>query len=465
MRTLPPELVRELKSVVGEEWVVTEKDAILKYLFDETAPPVRPNPSGEVIVVKPSSTIEVAEVLKLANKYRVPVYPRGGGTGLVGGAVPTRSGIVLSLERMDKLVIDAENMVAEAEAGVTLGKLIEEAEKRGLSFPPHPGDEGATVGGLVACNAGGARAVRTGVTRNYVLGLEVVLPQGTILSLASKTVKNNQGFNLAHLFIGSEGILGVITKVYLRLYPRWRASATIVVPFEQRSSAVSAAKRILFSGLIPLALEYFDRRVVEESARHLGVTWPVTEGNSYLMLILAECSEDIVFAELEMLSKIVESEGALEPVIAQRSDEQSTLLKIRSAIYTALKKETFDILDTTVPLGAIDAFLESIEKLENRYKVWLPVYGHAGDGNIHVHVLQYPGFTVQQLEEIRSQVYEVAVALGGVITGEHGIGAIRKSQAAKLLGPEWVKVMRELKKMLDPNNILNPDKVLPEDEL
>jgi glycolate oxidase len=465
MRTLPPELVRELKSVVGEEWVVTEKDAILKYLFDETAPPVRPNPSREVIVVKPSSTIEVAEVLKLANKYRVPVYPRGGGTGLVGGAVPTRSGIVLSLERMDKLVIDAENMVAEAEAGVTLGKLIEEAEKRGLSFPPHPGDEGATVGGLVACNAGGARAVRTGVTRNYVLGLEVVLPQGTILSLASKTVKNNQGFNLAHLFIGSEGILGVITKVYLRLYPRWRASATIVVPFEQRSSAVSAAKRILFSGLIPLALEYFDRRVVEESARHLGVTWPVTEGNSYLMLILAECSEDIVFAELEMLSKIVESEGALEPVIAQRSDEQSTLLKIRSAIYTALKKETFDILDTTVPLGAIDAFLESIEKLENRYKVWLPVYGHAGDGNIHVHVLQYPGFTVQQLEEIRSQVYEVAVALGGVITGEHGIGAIRKSQAAKLLGPEWVKVMRELKKMLDPNNILNPDKVLPEDEL
>jgi len=465
MRTLPPELVRELKSVVGEEWVVTEKDAILKYLFDETAPPVRPNPSGEVIVVKPSSTIEVTEVLKLANKYRVPVYPRGGGTGLVGGAVPTRSGIVLSLERMDKLVIDAENMVAEAEAGVTLGKLIEEAEKRGLSFPPHPGDEGATVGGLVACNAGGARAVRTGVTRNYVLGLEVVLPQGTILSLASKTVKNNQGFNLAHLFIGSEGILGVITKVYLRLYPRWRASATIVVPFEQRSSAVSAAKRILFSGLIPLALEYFDRRVVEESARHLGVTWPVTEGNSYLMLILAECSEDIVFAELEMLSKIVESEGALEPVIAQRSDEQSTLLKIRSAIYTALKKETFDILDTTVPLGAIDAFLESIEKLENRYKVWLPVYGHAGDGNIHVHVLQYPGFTVQQLEEIRSQVYEVAVALGGVITGEHGIGAIRKSQAAKLLGPEWVKVMRELKKMLDPNNILNPDKVLPEDEL
>jgi glycolate oxidase len=370
---LPIELIQELKSVIGDDWVITEKEAVLKYLLDETAPPLRPRASEEIVVVKPSSSNEVAETLKLANKYKVPVYPRGGGTGLVGGAVPTKPGIVLSLERMDKLVVDAENMVAVAEAGVTLGKLIEEAEKCGLSFPPHPGDEGATVGGLVACNAGGARAVRTGVVRNYVLGLEVVLPQGTILTLGSKTVKNNQGFNLAHLFVGSEGILGVITKAYLRLYPRWRASATIVVPFERRSNAMDAAKKILFSGLTPLALEYFDRRVIEESARHLGVAWPVAEGNSYLMLILAECSEDIVFAELEMLSKILESGGALEPVIAQRSDEQSTLLKIRSAIYTALKKETFDILDTTVPLGTISTFLESIERLESRYKVWLPV--------------------------------------------------------------------------------------------
>ena len=463
MKALPLELVQELEGVLGEEWVVTEKEAILKYLFDETAPFVRPKPCEDVVVVKPSSSIEVAEVLKLANKYRVPVYPRGGGTGLVGGAVPTKPGVILSLERMDKLVVDAENMVAEAEAGVTLGKLIEEAEKHGLSFPPHPGDEGATVGGLIACNAGGARAVRTGVMRNYVLGLEVVLPQGAILSLGSKTVKNNLGFNLAHLFVGSEGILGVITKAYLRLYPRWRASATIVVPFERRSSAMNAAKKILFSGLIPLALEYFDRRVIEESARHLGVAWPVAEGNSYLMLILAECSEDIVFAELEVLSRIFKTEGALEPVIAQRSDEQRMLLKIRSAIYTALKRETFDILDTTVPLGTIGTFLESIERLESRYKIWLPVYGHVGDGNVHVHVLQYPGFTVRQLEEIRDQIYEAAVALGGVITGEHGIGAIRRSYVAKYLSPEWVEVMKELKRSLDPNNILNPDKVLPED--
>ncbi|MCC6004068.1 MAG: FAD-binding oxidoreductase [Thermofilum sp.] len=463
MGVLPAELVQELKAVLGGEWVVTGREATLKYLFDEAAPPVRPKASEEIVVVKPSTPIEVAETLKLANKYKVPVYPRGGGTGLVGGAVPTKPGIVLSLERMDKLIVDEENMVAEAEAGVTLGRLIEEAEKRGLSFPPHPGDEGATVGGLVVCNAGGARAVRTGVMRNYVLGLEVVLPQGTILSLGSKTVKNNMGFNLAHLFIGSEGILGVVTKAYLRLYPRWKASATVIAPFGKRSSAINTATKILFSGISPLAIEYFDRRVIEESARHLGVSWPVAEGSAYLMLILAECSEDVLFAELEMLSRILESGGALEPVIAQRSDEQSTFLKLRSAIYTALKGETFDILDTTVPLGTVSTFLESIEKLESKYKVWLPVYGHVGDGNIHVHVLQYPGYSIQQLEEIRDEIYGAAVALGGVITGEHGIGAIRRSYVVKLLGTEWVKVMKELKRSLDPNNILNPDKVLPEE--
>jgi len=463
MGVLPAELVQELKAVLGGEWVVTGREATLKYLFDEAAPPVRPKASEEIVVVKPSTPIEVAETLKLANKYKVPVYPRGGGTGLVGGAVPTKPGIVLSLERMDKLIVDEENMVAEAEAGVTLGRLIEEAEKRGLSFPPHPGDEGATVGGLVVCNAGGARAVRTGVMRNYVLGLEVVLPQGTILSLGSKTVKNNMGFNLAHLFIGSEGILGVVTKAYLRLYPRWKASATVIAPFGKRSSAINTATKILFSGISPLAIEYFDRRVIEESARHLGVSWPVAEGSAYLMLILAECSEDVLFAELEMLSRILESGGALEPVIAQRSDEQSTFLKLRSAIYAALKGETFDILDTTVPLGTVSTFLESIEKLESKYKVWLPVYGHVGDGNIHVHVLQYPGYSIQQLEEIRDEIYGAAVALGGVITGEHGIGAIRRSYVVKLLGTEWVKVMKELKRSLDPNNILNPDKVLPEE--
>jgi len=460
---LPRQFIDELRGVVGDKWVVEDLVAIERYLYDETAPPVRPSASREIIVVKPGSIDEVANVIKIANKYRVPVYPRGGGTSLVGGAVPTKPGIVLSLERLDRIYIDVESMVAEVEAGVTLGKLIEEAEKHGLMFPAHPGDEGAYIGGLIACNAGGSRAVRTGVMRNYVLGLEVVLPTGDILKLGGKTIKNNMGYNLAHLFIGSEGILGVIVKAYLRLYPKWRYTATAVIPFNSRSSAFRTARKILSTGLIPLAIEYFDRQVIETSAKYLGVSWPIDIGQYYIMIILAEPVEETVLVELELIDRVAREEGGLEPFVFQREDEQKNVLKIRSEIYSALKSSTFDILDTTVPIGVIDRFIEMVNKIEEKYRIWLPTYGHVGDGNVHIHILNYPNFTQDTLEKIRDEIYDIAIQLGGTITGEHGIGYTRKRYVRKLLGDTWVKTMKMLKYVLDPNNILNPDKVLPED--
>lgn len=463
MSALPQHIISDLKAVVGDRWVVVEKRAIERYLYDETAYGVRPQPAAEVVVVKPGSTEEVAEVLKVANKHKVPVYVRGGGTGLVGGAIPTKPGIVVTLERMDRVVIDSENMVAEAEAGATLGKLIEEAEKHNFMFPAHPGDEGASIGGLIACNAGGSRAVKTGVMRNYVLGLEVVLPTGEVLKLGAKTIKNNFGYNLAHLLIGSEGILGVITRAYLRLYPKWSYVATVVIPFDSRVNAFRVAKKLLFSGFIPLALEYFDRRVIENSAKYLGLQWPIKEGEYFLMVMLAEPLEDVLFLELEYIDRVAREEGSLEPFATQREDEQKTLLKIRSEIFSSLKSETFDILDTTVPLGNVDRFIEKIIDIERRYGIWLPVYGHVGDGNVHVHVLNYQGFSKDQLEKIAEDVYDAALMLGGVITGEHGIGYARKKYVKKLLGSAWVETMRKLKAALDPNNILNPDKVIPEE--
>ena len=463
MSALSQHIISDLKAVVGDQWVVVEKRAIERYLYDETAYGVRPQPAAEVVVVKPGSTEEVAEVLKVANKHKVPVYVRGGGTGLVGGAIPTKPGIVVTLERMDRVIIDSENMVAEAEAGATLGKLIEEAEKHNLMFPAHPGDEGASIGGLIACNAGGSRAVKTGVMRNYVLGLEVVLPTGEVLKLGAKTIKNNFGYNLAHLLIGSEGILGVITRAYLRLYPKWSYAATVVIPFDSRVNAFRVAKKLLFSGFIPLALEYFDRRVIENSAKYLGLQWPIKEGEYFLMVMLAEPLEDVLFLELEYIDRVAREEGSLEPFATQREDEQKTLLKIRSEIFSSLKSETFDILDTTVPLGNVDRFIEKIIDIERRYGIWLPVYGHVGDGNVHVHVLNYQGFSKDQLEKIAEDVYDAALMLGGVITGEHGIGYARKKYVKKLLGSAWVETMRKLKAALDPNNILNPDKVIPEE--
>jgi len=454
-------VIEELKSVLGSEWVVTDVRAFERYLYDETSPYIRPKPSYDVVLVKPGSAEEVSGVLKIARRHGVPVYVRGGGTGAVGGAVPLRPGIVMSLERFDTLIIDSKNMVAEAGAGVTLGRLIEEAEKHGLSFPPHPGDEGATVGGLIATNAGGSRAVRTGVIRNYVLGLEVVLPTGEILRLGAKSVKNNMGTNLLHFFIGSEGILGVITKAYLRLYPKWRSWLTALLPFKSRASAFRAARDIIFSGVIPLALEYFDRRCVEASAKHLGLTWPEREGDYYLMVIVAEPLEDIALLELDHIVGIARSHGGLEPLVAQRSDEQRTLLKIRSEIYTSLKQDTYEGLDTTVPIGEMENFIAKVEELEKKYGMWLPTYGHVGDGNIHVHILKHPGIPVEELEKIKEELYDEAVRLGGTITGEHGIGYIRRKYVEKYLGREWVEVMKRLKAALDPDNILNPDKVLP----
>ncbi len=459
---LKPELISELKKIVGDEWVVTEKELIEKYLYDEASEHVRPRAAEEVVVVKPRTAEEVAEVLKLANREGVPVYPRGGGTGLVGGAVPLKPGIILSLERMDNIVIDTENLVAEVGAGVTLSKLIEESEKAGLFFPPHPGDEGAFVGGMIATNAGGARAVRTGVMRNYVLGIEVVLPTGQILRLGGKVIKNNMGYNLMHLIIGSEGTLGVITKAYIRLYPKFGASATMIIPFSKRLDAIRASSEIMRSGVIPLLLEYAEKDLIERSASYLGLKWPAEEGFTYLIVTVSEPVEDNVYSELEIINSIAERNSALEPVVATREDEQAEILKIRSEIYSALKKDLVDALDVSLPLGKIYEFMEGIDELEKKYNTWIPICGHIGDGNLHPHIIRRQGWSREKYDKLREVIYDLTVRLGGVITGEHGVGATRSKYLQKYLSRHHLRLMKEVKKLFDPNNILNPGKVLPE---
>ena len=453
--------VEEIKKVVGDEWVIRDPEKIKGYLTDETAEPVRPEPCLEVVVVKPASTEEVSEVLKIANKYRIPVFPRGGGTGLVGGCIPIRKGIVLSLERMNKIEVDVDNLMAIAEAGATLRDLIEAAEKAGLFFPPHPGDEGAQIGGLIACNAGGARAVKTGVMRNYVKGLEVVLPTGEILWLGGKLVKNNAGYDLMQLIIGSEGTLAVITKAVIRLYPRYEATATLIIPFNNRKDAVRAAPKILQSGVIPLALEYVERELVEKSASMLRLKWPCEEGKAYLLVILAEQSEEALMTLCEKVMNVCLEAGSLEPLIAERRDEQENILKIRSEIYTALKPETVDILDVAVPPALMGELMDRIDEIAERYGTYIPAYGHIGDGNLHPHIMVREGWPQERYDAIRSEIYKAAVEMGGTITGEHGIGAIRRDSLRIFLSYKEIEIMKQIKRIFDPNNILNPGKVLP----
>lgn len=452
--------VDALKRIVGDDWVVTQRDQITGYLADETYLGVLPKPAENVVVVKPANPEEISAILKLANEEKTPVYPRGGGTGLVGAAVPTRDGIVLSLERLDKVIeVDKDNMMVVAEGGVTLDHLLKEVELSGLLFPPHPGDEGAQVGGMVACNAGGTRAVKYGVVRSYVKGLEVVLPTGQIVQMGGKLLKNNTGLDLMHLIIDSEGILGVITKATLRLYPKFGATATLVVSYDDRRAAIVTVPKILQAGIIPMAIEYTEKSLMEQTAVHVNMTWPAKQGKAQLIIIMAEANEDQLYALCEQLSEICEKNGAVDILMAETTSEQTVILKIRSEVGNALKPVNADALDITVPPAAIPAMLDEMDKISEKYGIFIPVVGHAGDGNLHPN-LSWEFDKKGVLKQAKQDIYKAAIELGGVISGEHGVGKTRLPQFEMSFDPKQRELMLGIKKLFDPNNILSPDSAI-----
>ena len=454
-------IVDGLRSIVEKAHVVTDREQMQNYLADETAAPVRPKPANDLILVRPANTQQVSAVLQLANKHGIAVFPRGGGTGLVGGAIPTRDGIILSLERLDRIEIDKENMMAIAEAGVTLEKLTKTANEVGLFFPPHPGDENAQMGGLVATNAGGSRAVRYGVMRNQVKALEIVTPAGAILNLGKRLHKDNVGYDIMQLIIGSEGTLAVVTKVTLRLYPKFGATATIILPFTNRNDAMSTVQKILQDAGIPLAIEYVERDLLEMTAKHLGEKWPVTIGEQYLIIIGAEASRDQLLPQSVRIREICQQNGGLEPFYVESQRDQDKILRIRSNIYFALKNETVDILDIAVPVSELVSVVDNIEEIAKRDKLFLPVFGHAADGNLHIHIMKREGDTSDYIDTLRNRIYEIAISAGGVITGEHGIGKIRTAKLQSSLTKEEITLMTEIKKLFDPNSVLNPGTKIP----
>jgi len=452
--------VGRLKAIVGEGWVVTDRQQMAGYLVDETYTGLVMKPADNVVVVKPANAGEISRILMLANELNFPVYPRGGGTGVCAGAIPTRDGVVLSLERLDKVIeVDKENLMVVAEAGVTLGQLLAAVEAENLLFPPHPGDEGAQLGGLVACNAGGTRAVKYGVVRNYVKGLEVVLSTGETVIMGGKLLKNNTGLDLMHLIIDSEGILGIVTKVILRLYPRFAGPVTLVVSFNDRHSAIRSVPKILQAGVIPMAIEYVDRDLMEDTARYLGTTWPAAKGISHLIVIITGTDQDDVYAQCQTVSEICEAHGAVDILMAESREEQSHILHIRSETSMTFKAQTAEILDVTVPPAAIGDLMDEIDRLAAEYRTKIPMVAHAGDGNFH------PTLMLELKErglatELKRRIYAKAVALGGVISGEHGIGKTRLGEIGMCLDPKSLELMRGLKHLFDPNNILSPDSAI-----
>ena len=454
-------LVEKLKEIVGGDWVITDEELMLDYLMDETPFGMRLQPAKELVLVKPSDPRQVCAVMELANEDRVPVFPRGGGTGLCGGAVPTENGIILSLERMKGIRMDRENLMAIAEAGVTLRELLDKSEEAGLFFPLHPGDESAQVGGLVACNAGGARAVKYGVMRSYIKGIEAVLPTGELLSLGGELLKDNTGYDLMHLIIGSEGTLAIVTKAVLRLFAPGAASATMVIPYSNRHDAINTVPAILQSGITPLAIEYMDLGIAERSAENLGLEWPCRAAPAYLMIILEGKSEEEVHSLCEEIAAICEKCNGLEPVIGQTKKEQEKVLRIRSNIYPSLKRDMADALDIAVPPASMGKLMDAIDRIAERFGTKIPTCGHAGDGNLHPSLMKdLLDGDGDRLKQAKRAIYEEAAGLGGIMTAEHGLGRIRLPDLDIFLDEKKLDLMRGIKKVFDPNGILNPGCVI-----
>lgn len=451
-----------LRAIVGEEYVLTDQDQTASFMYDEVEKAFRPEAALDSIVVKPADSGEVAEVVKYAYSNGIPFLVRGGGTGLTGGCTPIVESIIISMERMNRIIeIDDKNMVAVLESGVTLMQLLEELEKYdGLSFPVHPGDEGAQMGGMAVTNAGGARAVRHGVMRKHILGIEVVLPNGEILELGGKLIKNNAGYNLCQLILGSEGTLAIVTKVILKIYPKDNYSCTIVAPFERFQDACDAVTDILKSGTLPLAVEYMDKRLFTGTAEMLGLEWQAKDGDADLMIILSEKTEDRLFDSVKAINDICEKHDCYDCLIAEKKSEQDELLLIRSEHYNFIVNDICDSFDYAVPVSCIPDFIADLKALAASYNTGNNIVAHIADGNVHGDMWYVDGKTPDYAEEYKKKMYDLVFKYKGTITGEHGIGKIRTEDLKMQLTETEIELMRGIKKVFDPKGLLNPGTVI-----
>jgi len=459
----------KLEEIVGRENLIFEPEKMVDYSHDEFS--LRDIAHSPEIVVKPKGSQEVSAIMKLANSERIPVTPRGGATGLCGGCVPVHGGIVLSLENMKRIIeVDLENQMAVVEAGVTLLDFYQAIEEAGLSFPPHPGEESAMIGGLIATNAGGSRAVKYGVIRNYVRGLEIVLPQGEIIHLGGKLMKSSSGYSLLQLFIGSEGTLGIITRATIQLLPPLQVTRSLIIPYLDLEQAIETVPLLIRKKIIPMAVEFIEKEVIEITEEYLKKKWPCSEGRTFLLIILDAPSEEEMDRLSQVVAEVCLEKGALDVYIADTPKKQELVLEIRSKIYEAIKSQTIELLDISVPRAEIARHVKKVAEVSRKYDIWLPTFGHAADGNVHTHLMKarYLAGKIIPLreeewrgkfEKVRQELYEDCKARGGVVSGEHGIGLVRKKFLSYFLEREQIELMKAIKRNFDPHRILNPDKI------
>ena len=417
-------------------------------------------------VLQALSTEDVSAVLKYCSDRNIAVTPRGAGTGLCGGCVAIEGGVVLSTEKMKRVLeVDVKNMTATVEPGVLLMEFPKALEGTGLFYPPDPGEKTATMGGNAMTNAGGMRAVRYGVTRDYVLGMEVVLADGSVLQLGGKNVKTSSGYSLIDLLIGSEGTLGFLTKLTVRLIPEPKVNLSLLMPFDDLDACIRAVPQVLACGCEPTAVEFMEREVISCAEEYLGKQFPDTSASAYLLVRLDGASEEGLRPAMNTLTDLALRIGARDVLLADTDERKESIWNARGAFLEAIKGSTttMDECDVVVPRDAIPAFVREMIEIGRQAGIRIRSFGHAGDGNLHIYVCRDDlpeAAWKEKVSEVMERLYACARALHGEVSGEHGIGHAKKQYLRESVGPLQMELMRRIKAAFDPGGILNPGKII-----
>jgi len=454
-----------LKNNLPKSKIIFDEDILDKYARDETSD-LEAVPD---IVIRAENRQEVSAVLKLCNDNDIFVTPRGAGSGVTGGSVAVNGGVVLSLERMNKIIeIDKENMVAVVEPGAITGDIQSAVLGYGLIYPPDPASlDICAIGGNVAENSGGPKAVKYGITKDYILGLEFVLMDGSVIETGGKFVKNATGYNLIGMLIGSEGTLAVITKIYLKLLPAPEISYDLLIPFFSIEEAMDAVHKILINRITPSTIEFMEADAISLVAKYQKIEIPFQNAGAHLLIEIDGKTEDEILFDIEKISSIMKESVRKKIIVAQSKLQKERLWKTRRFIRDSIQEESpvFLAEDSVVPRSEIPKFIKKIKKLLEKKKLKSIIFGHAGDGNLHIDILKGEMEYIKWQEIIpflKKEIYQLAIDFGGTISGEHGIGFTRKNYLSMKINEAEMELYRNIKKAFDPKKLLNPGKVIPD---
>jgi len=463
---LNPEILSELEKIVGSSYLFTDEATRKLYGHDETEDlNFPPN-----VVVKPANTEEVAQILKISNTYKIPTVPIGARTGLSGGALSIFGGIGISMERFNKIIeIDEQNLQITTEPGVITQVLREAVAEKGLLYPVDPSSMGSCwIGGNIAENSGGARALKYGVTKDYVLNLEVVLPTGDVIWTGANTLKNSTGYNLTQLMVGSEGTLGIVTKIVLKLIPQNKHNVLLLVPFYKAEQACEAVSAIFRAGIVPSALEFMERDAIDWTLKFVdGLNVTVNDNiQAHLLIEVDGNYPEVLMQEAEQILAVVEQFEIDEVLFADTEEQKNALWKMRRSVAEAVKANSiYKEEDTVVPRYELPKLLKGIKEIGTKYGFQSVCYGHAGDGNLHVNIIKGTmtddNWKTEVPKGIR-EIFELTVSLKGTLSGEHGIGLVQKNYMDIAFSKVHLELMERIKAIFDPNNILNPGKIFPD---